>query len=58
MTPKVLYTSERVGDAKMNYSDTSKAKKDLDWQAEISLEAGLLTTIKYFLTKNKNKNKN
>ena len=58
VTPKVLYTSERVGDAKMNYSDTSKAKKDLDWQAEISLEAGLLTTIKYFLTKNKNKNKN
>ena len=39
----------RVGDAKRNFSDTSKAKKRLGWSPSIDLPDGLNRTFRYFL---------
>lgn len=42
-------TEPRKGDVMRNYSDTSKAKKILGWQANMKLKDGLGRTLKYFL---------
>ena len=42
---KVKNSTERLGDVKRNYSDTTKAKKLLGWTAEISLTSGLALTV-------------
>lgn len=46
--PQVRYTEPRLGDVKRNFSDTSKAKKLLDWSAQILLDEGLAATVSYF----------
>lgn len=46
---KVRYSSPRIGDVKRNFSDTSKARALLGWQAETEIEAGLSNTIDWFL---------
>ena len=40
-----------IGDAKRNYSDTSKARSRLGWVAETELAEGLENTFNYFLNK-------
>ncbi|GLQ05766.1 NAD-dependent epimerase/dehydratase family protein [Sneathiella chinensis] len=47
--PEVIYASARKGDVARNYSDTSKAKKYLGWQAEMNLVEGLRETVQYFM---------
>ena len=39
----------RVGDVRRNYSDVSKAKTRLGWQARVDLEEGLRRTVRWFL---------
>ena len=39
----------RQGDVARNFSDTSKAKKMLDWHTEVSLDEGLRKTVRFFL---------
>ena len=46
---EVHYTSPRVGDVKRNFSDTSKAKRLLGWEAQIPLIEGLNMTVKKFI---------
>lgn len=46
---EVVNAETRVGDVKRNFSDTSKAKARLGWQAETDLKSGLDTTVKYFV---------
>ena len=46
---KVINSEARVGDVKRNYSDTSKAKKRLNWQPKVSQKEGLLKTVEYFI---------
>lgn len=46
---EVRQTSPRRGDVQRNYSDTSKAKKLLGWQAEVNLEEGLRRTVEWFV---------
>jgi len=46
---KVRHTSPRPGDVKRNFSDTTKARKLLNWQNEINLETGLKKTVDWFL---------
>lgn len=46
------YTEPRLGDVMRNYSDTTKAKRLLGWQANTDLESGLLKTLDDFLTSN------
>jgi len=46
---KVNYTERRLGDVERNYSDTSKAKKILGWNATTTLEQGLNLTAKWFI---------
>jgi UDP-glucose 4-epimerase len=46
---QVINAETRVGDVKRNYSDTSKAKVRLGWQAKTDLQAGLKLTVDYFL---------
>jgi UDP-glucose 4-epimerase len=42
----------RLGDVQRNYSDTRKAKKMLNWDAEVSLHDGIKKTVVYFLDQN------
>jgi UDP-glucose 4-epimerase len=46
---KVQHTAHRPDDVKRNFSDTSKAKKLLGWQAQVLLTVGLRLTTKWFL---------
>jgi len=45
----VRFSAPRLGDVLRNYSDTSKARKMLGWQAECDLKQGLNQTIEWFL---------
>ena len=44
----VVHGSERLGDVRRNYSDTSKAKRMLGWQSTTALADGLRTTAASF----------
>ena len=39
----------RQGDVRRNFSDTSKARRMLDWEAQTSLREGLARTVAWFL---------
>lgn len=41
----------RQGDVMRNFSDTSKAAKLLDWEPKMALDAGLKTTIEWFVAR-------
>jgi UDP-glucose 4-epimerase len=45
----IRHESPRLGDVRRNYSDTSKAKRVLAWQAEVSILEGLRHTVEWFL---------
>ncbi|MDB2521406.1 NAD-dependent epimerase/dehydratase family protein [Planktomarina temperata] len=45
----IVNVQPKVGDAKRNYSDTSKAQKLLGWSAKTELSDGLRRTLRYFL---------
>lgn len=46
---KVIHSATRLGDVKRNFSDTSKARTQLDWIPQISRDEGLKKTIQWFL---------
>ncbi len=46
----VYHGEKRKGDVLRNFSDTSKAKRILDWEAGTPLEEGLRKTIQWFLS--------
>lgn len=46
---EVAHASPRLGDAKRNYSDTSKARRMLGWQCKTCVEEGIEKTIEYFI---------
>jgi UDP-glucose 4-epimerase len=46
---RVNYVSPRLGDVRRNFSDTSKARRLLGWQAETSLAEGLRRTVAWFM---------
>ena len=48
---KMNYTGPRLGDVRRNFSDTSKALKNLGWQTEIELFVGLRRTVEWFINK-------
>jgi UDP-glucose 4-epimerase len=48
----VFFGARRKGDVNRNYSDTSKAKRVLDWKSEIQLEKGIEEIVDWFKTKN------
>jgi len=48
-THGIRHAAPRVGDVKRNYSDTSKARRRLGWNARVSVEDGLDRTVKWFL---------
>lgn len=48
---KLVNAETRLGDVKRNFSDTSKAKKMLGWQPQVTLGDGLQKTVAYFLNK-------
>ena len=47
---KIVYREPRLGDVFRNFSDTTKAKKVLEWQAKTRLETGLERTVVYFFS--------
>jgi len=49
-TFELRHSQPRLGDVHRNFSDTSKAKKLLGWQATTDLESGLEKTVKWFTT--------
>jgi UDP-glucose 4-epimerase len=46
---KMAHRENRLGDVMRNFSDTSKAKKILGWQAQIHLAKGLKRTVEWFV---------
>lgn len=52
---QIVNTSPRKGDVIRNFSDTSKAKRLLGWQAKTDLETGLNQTFYWFLNASKPK---
>ena len=46
---RLEYNAPRKGDVKRNYSDISKAKRILQWEAREDFKTGLEKTVKYFL---------
>jgi UDP-glucose 4-epimerase len=48
-THGIRHAAARVGDVKRNYSDTSKARRRLGWNAHVGLDDGLDRTVKWFL---------
>lgn len=51
---KVCSGISRIGEVRRNFSDTSKARKILGWQAEVKLSAGLKRTVEWFTSDGKN----
>jgi len=49
LVPNVVHGPRRVGDVMRNFSDTSKAKAKLDWEAQISLNEGLRRTVAWYI---------
>ena len=47
--PSVHPAAPRLGDVRRNYSDTSKARTVLGWEAGVPLEDGLRQTIAFFV---------
>ena len=45
---RVKNAEPRQGDVRRNFSDTSKARKLLGWEAKVELERGLNRTVKWF----------
>jgi UDP-glucose 4-epimerase len=46
---EVCYANERYGDVKQNFSDTTKAKKLLNWENKVFIEQGIYKTIEWFV---------
>lgn len=46
---EVTHGQERKGDVKRNFSDTSKAKSRLGWQAKVDLQQGITRTVEWFM---------
>ena len=49
----VIHGEKRLGDVTRNFSDTSKASMILGWIPEMTLEAGLRQTVKWFSERSK-----
>lgn len=49
----VLYSEKRIGDVMRNYSDTSKAERNLQWKAQTGLEEGIEHTLNWFIKNRK-----
>lgn len=45
----VEYKAPRVGDVRRNFSDTSKARKRLNWEAKVELSSGLKQVVKWYV---------
>ncbi len=48
LTMEIKNSQPRVGDVSRNFSDVSKAKQMLQWQAEIHLRNGIKKTVEWF----------
>lgn len=46
---RVCNMAPRLGDVKRNFSDTTKARLKLGWQAEVTLSEGLARTTEWFM---------
>lgn len=46
---KIINGGQRLGDVRRNFSDTTKAKKLLEWKANMNIETGLKQTVEWFL---------
>lgn len=47
----IRHTKPRVGNVQRNFSDTSKAREMLDWQAGVKLGDGLRKTVAWFVAR-------
>jgi UDP-glucose 4-epimerase len=48
-TVHLIHSSPRKGDVRRNFSNTTKAKKFLRWQAEVDLQEGIKRTVDWFM---------
>ncbi len=47
---QVINGEKRIGDVMRNFSGTTKADKQLDWNCVNTLQEGLAKTVQYFLS--------
>lgn len=47
--PRIRLAEPRLGDVKRNFSDTSKAEAMLGWRCRLSIDEGIIKTVRYFL---------
>ena len=50
VTMTVEHDTPRLGDVKRNFSDTSKARRLLDWMPKVEISEGIERTLNYFIT--------
>lgn len=48
---KIVNSPKRLGDVTRNFSDVTKARKILNWESTVSLEAGIQKTVDYYIEK-------
>lgn len=53
LQPEWFNGSARVGDVSRNFSDTSKAREMLGWEAKVGLDEGLRRTVRSYVNMNK-----
>ena len=46
-----MNSPKRLGDVTRNFSDVTKARKILNWESTVSLEAGIQKTVDYYIEK-------
>ncbi|WP_457571125.1 NAD-dependent epimerase/dehydratase family protein [Desulfovulcanus sp.] len=46
---QIRHEEQRLGDVRRNFSDTTKAKNLLGWEARVGLEEGLIKTVAWFV---------
>jgi nucleoside-diphosphate-sugar epimerase len=44
---RIKYVEDQKGDVEHTLSDTSKAKRDLDWTPKVSFDEGLRRTVNW-----------
>lgn len=47
--PTILYSEQRIGDVKRNFSDTKKAQRKMGWSSQTVLRDGLSQTLASFI---------
>lgn len=52
--PAIVHTAPLAGEIRRNYADTSRARRELEWQVRTTLDDGLRKTVDWFMDRSQN----